>query len=42
MTALRHFRKPDVEVIGDEVIVVGTRLQLTSGRDFIETSSACS
>jgi exosome complex component RRP45 len=22
MTALRHFRRPDVEVIGDEVIVV--------------------
>jgi exosome complex component RRP45 len=22
MTALRHFRKPEVEVIGDEVIVV--------------------
>jgi exosome complex component RRP45 len=22
MCALRHFRKPDVEVIGDEVIVV--------------------
>ena len=24
MTALKHFRRPDIEVIGDEVIVVRT------------------
>ncbi|GAB1521270.1 3'-5'-exoribonuclease [Rhizoctonia solani] len=25
VTALRHFRRPDVEVVGDEVIIVGIR-----------------
>jgi exosome complex component RRP45 len=33
MCALRHFRKPDVEVIGDEVIVVCPPLPVTPMKD---------